>query len=235
MRVLAFDTCTLIGSAAVIVDGETVAEVSALVRATHGETLLPHLERVLVSAGLELSEIDLFAVGIGPGSFTGVRIGLATAKGLALAEAKPLVGVSSLRILARGILAGEGLRVPVLDAHKGEVYTAAYGHDSLGELVERLAPFHAPPSEAAKALLDVAGKQPLWLAGGGIDRYGDAFWQPLGSVARRAPKLCDVPRAVCLAHEALRVLQSEGPSDLATLEPLYLRGSDAKLPTRATP
>jgi tRNA threonylcarbamoyladenosine biosynthesis protein TsaB len=232
MRVLSFDTCTLIGSAAVVIDGEPVAELSALVRATHGETLLPHLERVLGAAGLGLSDIDLFAVGIGPGSFTGVRIGLATAKGLALAEGKPLVGVSSLRSLARGISAGAGLRVPVLDAHKGEVYTAAYACDERGELEERLAPFHALPALAAQALLDVAEQQPLWLAGAGIERYGDALWQPLSALARRAPRFCDQPRAACLAHEALRILANEGASDLATLEPLYLRASDAKLPAR---
>jgi tRNA threonylcarbamoyladenosine biosynthesis protein TsaB len=234
MHILAFDTCTLIGSAAVVIDGEVMAEVSALVRATHGETLLPHLERVLASAGLGLSEIDVFAVGIGPGSFTGVRIGLATAKGLALAENKPIVGVTSLRTLARGIMGGAGLRVPVLDAHKGEVYTAAYEVDAHGELSERIPPFHAPPADAAAALLRAAQQEPLWLAGGGIERYGDAFWQPLSALARRAPKLCDVPRAACLAHEAARILASEGPSDLAMLEPLYLRPSDAKLPARPT-
>jgi tRNA threonylcarbamoyladenosine biosynthesis protein TsaB len=233
MRILAFDTCTLIGSAAVVADGETLAEVSALVRATHGETLLPHLERVLSSANLTLSDIDVFAVGIGPGSFTGVRIGLATAKGLALAEGKPLVGVTSLRSLARGILGGAGLRVPVLDAHKGEVYTAAFALDEEGELVECLAPFHAPPQRAAETLLSAARGQPLWLAGAGIERYGEAFWQPLQAFALRAPALCDVPRAACLAHEAWRQMQREGPSDLASLEPLYLRASDAKLPARA--
>src|SRR3954447_24654475 len=130
MRILALDTSTYLGTVAVVQHGELPAEWSALVRASHGETLLPHVERALELSRLTLAELDLIAVGIGPGSFTGVRIGVATAKGLALAEQKPIVGVTSLRALARGLGVGAGLRVPVVDAHKGEVYTAAYELDA---------------------------------------------------------------------------------------------------------
>jgi len=231
MRLLAMDTSTFVGTVGVVQDGELLAEWSASVRASHGETLLPHVARVMELAGIALADIDALAVGIGPGSFTGVRIGVATAKGLALALAKPLVGVSSLRTLARGLLAGAGLRVPVIDAYKGEVYAAAYGLDEAGALVERMAPFHAPPQQAAERLMQEARAEPLWLAGNGLARY-PAFCAALGAHARRAPGLCDVPRAACLAHEALLSLEQNGPSDLARLEPLYLRPSDAKLPVQ---
>ena len=233
MRLLALDTSTFVGTVAVVRDGELLAEWSASVRASHGETLLPHIARVLELSGLALPELDGIAVGIGPGSFTGVRIGVATAKGLALALAKPIVGVSSLRTLARGINGGAGLRVPVLDAHKGEVYCAAYTLDGLGELEERVAPFHAAPDEAARRLRAAARDERLWVAGNGLARYGEAFIAPLGSLVARAPSFCDVPRAACLAHEALVQLARSGPSDLAGLEPMYLRGSDAKLPAIA--
>src|SRR5690349_6667536 len=118
MRTLALDTSTLVGTVAVLEDGALRAEWSASVRASHGETLLPELARTLAQAGLTLAQIDLFAVGLGPGSFTGVRIGVATAKGLALAERKPIVGITSLQVLARG-MASEPLRAVAVDAHKG--------------------------------------------------------------------------------------------------------------------
>src|SRR4051812_2977434 len=121
MLTLALDTSTYVGSVSVTRGGELLAEWSAFVRASHGETLLPHVEQALTLAGVHLREVELLAVGIGPGSFTGVRIGVATAKGLALSLQKPLVGVTSLRTLAAGMPAGGGLLVPLLDAHKGEV------------------------------------------------------------------------------------------------------------------
>jgi tRNA threonylcarbamoyladenosine biosynthesis protein TsaB len=231
MRVLALDTSTFVGTIAVVQDGELLAEASASVRASHGETLLPQLARVVELSGLSLNDIDVFAVGIGPGSFTGVRIGVATAKGLALAQQRPLVGLTSLRSLARGMCCGGGLTAPVLDAHKGEVYCAAYAQSPAGELEQRLAPFHAPPAEAAARLKEVSGAERLWIAGNGLTRYGALFSDGLGQNWVRAPRFCDVPRAACLAHEALRELECAGPSDLAALEPMYLRPSDARLPT----
>jgi tRNA threonylcarbamoyladenosine biosynthesis protein TsaB len=230
MLLLALDTSTFIGTVAVLRDGELLAEWSGSVRATHGETLLPHLARTLELAGVALASLDALAVGLGPGSFTGVRIGVATAKGLALAQEKPIVGVSTLRMLARGFVAGPGLLAPVLDAHKGEVYAALYATDEQGELRERLAPFHAAPDEAARRLRAEAGDVPVAFAGSGLARYQDALFSALGGQARRAPRFCDAPRAACLAHEAARELERRGPDDLATLAPLYLRESDAKLP-----
>jgi tRNA threonylcarbamoyladenosine biosynthesis protein TsaB len=230
MLVLALDTSTFLGTVAVVRDGELLAEISASVRASHGETLLPHVQRALELANVKLGQVDLLAVGIGPGSFTGVRIGVASAKGLALAEQKPLVGVTSLRTLARGMGAADGLAVPVLVAHKGEVYCAAYGRDEQGELVEELAPFHAAPAVAAQRLRATAQARTLWIAGDGLGRYRDAFVNPLGKPARRAPRYCDYPRAACLAHEAERAFECRGADDLAALEPMYLRPSDAKLP-----
>jgi len=232
MRVLALDTSTFVGTVAVVRDGELLAEWGAMVRATHGETLLPRLSQALEAAAMTLSEIDLFAVGLGPGSFTGVRIGVSTAKGLALAEDKPLVGVTSLRTIARGMTAG-ALRAVAVDAHKGELYCALYEVDAAGELVERLAPFHEPPERAAARLRDAAGGQLLAVAGNGVERYGDSFTAPLSGALTRVPTFCDVPRAACLAFEAERMYLREGPSDRSRLEPLYVRPSDAKLPSPA--
>jgi tRNA threonylcarbamoyladenosine biosynthesis protein TsaB len=230
MRILAVDTSTFVGTVAVLRDGELLSESSASVRASHGETLLPRLALALEQAGIKLADIDLFAVGLGPGSFTGVRIGVATAKGLALAENKPLVGVTSLRVIARGMAAGT-LRAVAVDAHKGEVYCALYELADEGALRELIAPFHEAPAQAALRLREAAGTRQLSIAGNGIGRYGQELLAPLEGAVMRAAAFCDVPRAACLAHEAELVYAQQGPSDLARLEPLYVRASDAKLPT----
>jgi tRNA threonylcarbamoyladenosine biosynthesis protein TsaB len=160
---------------------------------------------------------------------------VATATGLALAQQKPLVGVTSLRVLARGLVAGTALCAPLIDAHKGEVYAALYELDASSEggvLIERLAPFHAPPQEAGARVRAAAGERPFGIGGNALSRYGESLREALGPLARRAPTFCDVPRAACLAFEAELQLQRHGPSDLASLEPMYLRPSDAKLPTQ---
>jgi tRNA threonylcarbamoyladenosine biosynthesis protein TsaB len=230
MRILALDTSTFVGTVAVLRDGELLSEWSASVRASHGETLLPRLALALERAELTLADIDMFAVGLGPGSFTGVRIGVATAKGLALAEGKPLVGVTSLRVIARGMAAGT-LRAVAVDAHKGEVYCALYELDESGALNELLPPFHAAPEPAAQRLREAAGARRLWIGGNGIGRYGQDLLAPFAGAVIRAAPFGDVPRAACLAHEAVLQHALVGPSDLSRLEPLYVRASDAKLPT----
>ncbi len=126
--------------------------------------------------------------------------------------------------------AGAGLRIAVIDAHKGELYCAAYALDAAGSLSEHVAPFHAPPAAAAQRLSAASCGERLWIAGNGLTRYGEAFVASLGAQALRAPRFCDVPRAACLAYEAAQILERDGPSDLAKLEPMYLRPSDAKLP-----
>ena len=226
MRILAVDTSTFLGSVAVLDDGALLAEQAASVRAAHGETLLPHLRACLSAAKLALADVDLFAVGLGPGSFTGVRIGVATLKGLALAEAKPIVGVSSLRAIARGIDAADGLRVACVDAYKGEVYAAGYRLEA-GRLSEVLPPFHETPGEAAPRIDAARDGGALWVAGDGVEKYPDLLerdgWH-------RSPRYSDGPRGACVAHEAALQFEAEGPGDLASLEPTYLRPSDAKLP-----
>ena len=233
MQILAFDTSTHVGSMALLSQGELIAERSVTVRASHGEALLPELVELLRQCGAHLRDVDLFAVGIGPGAFTGVRIGVATAKGLALAERKPLVGVTSLQVLARGAGVGSGYSVPIVDAYKGEVYAAVYQHDGTaqGDLLEVVAPFHATPEVSAARIRASCGAEPLWWFGSAGGRYGDSLSRLLGPTARRCPAFCGIPRAACLAHEAARSFAVRGPDDSATLEPLYVRPSDAKLKT----
>jgi len=237
MRVLAIDTTTDLGSVAVRHGGALVAEVAARVRARHGEVLLPRVETALDAAGLTLAEVDLVVVTVGPGSFTGVRVGVATAKGLALGAGKPIVGVGSLETLAAAVVgAGPGALVgAVLDAHKGEVFYAGFrlaGGDRPTELVP---PSHAAPADAGTALARAArtaGCEEVVLVGDGLRGHGQALVDGIGDAVpvRTISPLLGAPRAAWAAVLGEARHRSMGPDDLARLEPRYVRPSDARLP-----
>jgi tRNA threonylcarbamoyladenosine biosynthesis protein TsaB len=230
MRVLAFDTASLVTALAVTDGDRVLAHDDRSGEQRHAEVLLPRIEAALAHAQLGLSAIELIAVGIGPGSFTGLRVGLATAKGLALATNIPLCGVSSLRVLARALEAQAQVALAVLDAGKGEVFGAAYLRAQAG-LETLLPPMRAEPSAFARALL--AHAVPVASAvccGAGARRYAAIFAEVLGAAPALADPSYDTPSGVHVAAEGRAVLRAQGPADLGALEPVYLRGSDAKLP-----
>lgn len=233
MRILAFDTSGPVASIAVA-DGEnTLAECNGPDRSKHGESLLLSVDETLRRTGLSLAQIELLAVGIGPGSFTGVRVGLATAKGLALATGKPLVGVVSLRALARGAAGRRrGLVAAIIDAYRGEVYCALYELEENGRLEEKLAPINQPPEAAAERLRAAAANRPMLLCGNGVAKYASCFANLAGETTPAADASRETPSAAALAQEAALTFEKNGPSDLVLLEPLYLRPSDA-LPQQA--
>jgi len=126
MNILAIDTSTSLASIAVAVDEQIVAESLLNTNRTLSARLVPEIERLLTTAGLAIADIDLFASSIGPGSFTGVRGGVATIQGLALAIGKPCAGFSSLAMLAMNFSLSTTLVCPMLDARKSELYAALY-------------------------------------------------------------------------------------------------------------
>jgi tRNA threonylcarbamoyladenosine biosynthesis protein TsaB len=126
MKVLGIETSTLTGSVALVDNGRLLGETTLSVSVQHSEKLMPAIEQLLRDAGAEPGEIDLFAVAEGPGSFTGLRIGIAAAQGLALAHDRPIAGVSTLRGLAMNAVLFPGLIIPVLNAFRGEVYFGTY-------------------------------------------------------------------------------------------------------------
>ncbi|MCA9581599.1 MAG: tRNA (adenosine(37)-N6)-threonylcarbamoyltransferase complex dimerization subunit type 1 TsaB [Myxococcales bacterium] len=229
MRVLAIDTSTEIGSVAVRVDGVLRVDEGAPPRTHHGEVLFGHIASVLDAAKIGLGDIDLFAVGIGPGSFTGVRIGLATAKGLAFAQGKPLVGVPSIDAMGAAVPA-PAFSVVAMDAFKGEVFAAVYRREG-DECAALLAPFHGTPdgarSRIAEALRDGSSAVRSSYCGAGIRKYPNLV--PEGAITLATE--FDAPRAGIVATLAEARFGTEGPSDIHTLEPLYIRGSDATLPS----
>ena len=126
MLILAFESSARAASVALVRDGNLVSQYSQCSALTHSRTLLPMAEDMLKNAELRLQDVDLLAVAQGPGSFTGIRIGVSTVKGLAWALDKPCVGVSTLESMAWHGLAAGGLVCPVLDARRSHVYTALF-------------------------------------------------------------------------------------------------------------
>lgn len=136
MKILGIESSSLVASAAVVADGITTAEYTVNFKKTHSQTLLPMIDEVVRMLELDLKEIDAIAVSGGPGSFTGLRIGSATAKGLGLALDKPLIHVPTLDAMAYNLYGTQALICPMMDARRNQVYTGLYHHDERLEIVK---------------------------------------------------------------------------------------------------
>jgi len=222
MRILATDTSTKIGSVALVEDESLVAEYTLNVSETHSARLMPTIDRILEDAAVTIDEIDAVAVAIGPGSFTGLRIGLATFKGLALAAEKRLVAVPTLDALAFSIPFCEHMVCPILDARMGEVYAAFYRFKD--GVCEKLSADMVLPVE--EAFRDVS--ESVVILGDGIALYRDRIVALLKDRAMFAPQRLWAPRAVNVAVLAKYRLDRGEADDVETLEPIYLRKSEAE-------
>ncbi|MBR6615034.1 MAG: tRNA (adenosine(37)-N6)-threonylcarbamoyltransferase complex dimerization subunit type 1 TsaB [Lachnospiraceae bacterium] len=150
MRILAIESSSLVASVAIVEDGVTLAEYTANFKMTHSQTLLPMIDSMVSLFGIDLATIDAIAVSGGPGSFTGLRIGSATAKGLGLALDKPLIHIPTLDGTAYNLYGAKGLICPIMDARRNQVYTGIYRFEQdfevvmeqdavdMGELIEKL-------------------------------------------------------------------------------------------------
>ena len=225
MRVLALETSTKIGSVAVVFGERIEADRIGGVDARHGETLLPLVQGALREANVTLKEVGLLAVGCGPGSFTGTRVGLACAKGFVLGTGLPLVGVPSFAAIAGRVVAeSEHDRVVVVsDAGRGAVFAGFYEF-AAGRTRCIAPPFEVKPDELVNELRDHLN-EPLVFVGSGVRSY-PAVASGYDVMAVRY----DIPRACDVARQAQRHFHSEGADDAAALEPIYVRASDAKLP-----
>lgn len=235
MKVLAIDTSSAVTAVAVLDDNVVRAEDNARSDQRHGDLVLPRVQAVLAAAALELKDIELLAVGVGPGSFTGLRVGLATVKGLGFALHKPVRGVSSPEAIASAALEQAPQVIVLLDAFKGEVYAGVFRRGSgAAPSIEQAAPlFHATPAEAAvRALAMLDPDHAALVCGDGARRYEAEIAPLLGARATLAPVELDTPQGSQVARLALRDFGRHGPADLAALEPTYVRDSDARLPDR---
>ena len=166
MKILSLDSSAVVASVALTEDEELLAEYTLNNGNTHSETLLPMVEAALSALGLTVADVDLFAASSGPGSFTGVRIGVATLKGLAFGGEKPCVEVSTLEALAENLRLCPGLICPVMNARRSQVYTALFRSD--GETLQRLMPDCALALEELDGILAAYG-EPVRLTGDGYE------------------------------------------------------------------
>ncbi len=223
MRILGIDTASRTCSVAVCHDDTIRAEITDGSGETHSRHLMALVDRALAMAGEELRAMDALAVNRGPGSFTGVRIGISTAKGLAAGAALPLVGVSGLEALAWQAAPTRRLICPLLDARRREVYTARYRF-AKGELVCLAPETVCAPEDAVR---DMEG--PCVLIGDGVSVYADRLSAVLGDAFRVAPPFQHYVRAGAIAFAA-RPRIASAANDLMQLVPMYLRPSYAQEP-----
>ena len=136
MRILGIESSSLVASVAIVTDDILTAEYTVNLKKTHSQTLLPMIDEVIRMLEIELDSIDAIAVSGGPGSFTGLRIGSATAKGLGLAMKKPLIHVPTVDAMAYGLYGTDALICPVMDARRNQVYTGLYHFRDRFEVVK---------------------------------------------------------------------------------------------------
>lgn len=223
MKILALDTATKSCSVALTDNGSLSAEFTTLKDQTHSKHLMKLIHSVLEIAGCGVGDVDGFAVTIGPGSFTGLRIGISTIKGLAHALAKPVVGISSLQALAWQGADPNYLICPFLDARRGEVYWATYRFD--GErLIQKTGSRATAPKVACEHI-----QEPCLFIGNGARLYRRQIAGELGYFAHFVSRDRDILKASSIAFLSLERFKAEDTDEVAGLIPHYIRKSDAEL------
>lgn len=227
MNILAIDTSSLVATVAVMNEEKLLGEYTINSPMTHSQKLMPIIDQLLSSLELSMEDIELIAASRGPGSFTGIRIGIATIKGLAHARNIPVVGVSSLEGLAYNITYSKELICPIMDARRNQVYTGVYKwvDHNLVNIVEE-----APLS--INELMDKLKEREerVVFLGDGLGRYKDDIVSSLGEKALFAPLYVNMQRASSIAQLALdKINKGESkPEDYLSIAPVYLRKSEAE-------
>jgi tRNA threonylcarbamoyladenosine biosynthesis protein TsaB len=226
MRILAVDTATLAEGVALMESGRVICDLRVEVRSSHAPHLLSLIHQALTTAALPLDAIDLFAASQGPGSFTGLRIGLATLMGLGQALNRAVYGVDTLEALAWKLPFAAQPVCPVLDARKGEVFGAIFRMSAHGP--QRLTPNLVMTPEAFCANIT----EPTIFLGTGVDRYRQVWQTRLGERAILAPPWLGPPCSVQVGALALMRLAQGQEAPQGPLTPTYVRASEAELAWR---
>lgn len=226
MRILALDSSGLVAAVAVVEEEQTIAEYTVNYKKTHSQTLLPMLDEVVKMTELDMSTIDAIAISGGPGSFTGLRIGSATAKGLGFALGKPLIHIPTLDGLAYNLYGTSDIICPIMDARRKQVYTGIYTFES-GEELNVLESQMAIGVDELIEKLNVLGR-PVTFLGDGVPVYKEMLDAGLNIPYRFAPAHMNRQRGASVGVLALQYYK-EGKIESATdHQPDYLRVSQAE-------
>jgi tRNA threonylcarbamoyladenosine biosynthesis protein TsaB len=230
MRVLGIDTATATGSVALLDGEQVVGEYLLNIQATHSERLIPALVLVLEDAGWSGKTIDGIAVATGPGSFTGLRIGVATAKALAYTWQKPLIGITVLEGLAFQVGFAAHWVSSLVDARHGEVYGCLYQVNGLPKMATQY--WAGPVGDFVRKVVTVT-QGPICFAGDGATAYWETIVEIVGSGAKRPISNSMYLRASSIALLGRQRLMAGERDDPLTLAPLYLRLAEAERKLRA--
>lgn len=225
MRILALDSSGLVASVAILEDDNLIAEYTVNYKKTHSQTLLPMLDEIVQMTDTDLSTIDAIAIAKGPGSFTGLRIGSATVKGLGLALDKPIVGIPTVEGLAMNLYDTDAVICPLMDARRNQVYTGIYKfQEGTLQVVRDQLPLGIGEIIEALNLLE----QKVVFLGDGVPVYKDIIEQKMEVPYSFAPAHVNKQRAAAIGVRAFEYYKQGIYSSAADFEPDYLRLSQAE-------
>ncbi len=226
MIILSIDSSTPVAGIAVSNGKNLLGEVMINTQNTHSEKLMPMVAQLLRDLQMSVQQIEAVAVTCGPGSFTGLRIGMATAKGIVQGGNKKLIAIPTLDTLAQNLNHYPGIICPIMNAQKKQVYTAIYKSGESG--MERLSDYQAIEADKlAEQLLELG--EPVWFTGDGVDAFAEVFRTKLGKNCRLADGNTVLPRAGALAMLAAERAEQGQFDDLYQAELIYIRKSEAEV------
>lgn len=229
MKILGLDSSGLVASVAVVENDVLLAEYTTDYKKTHSQTLLPMLEELRNMIDLDMETIDAIAIASGPGSFTGLRIGSATAKGLGLALDRPVVEVPTLEGLAWNLWGTDRLVCPLMDARRNQVYAAAYEFQAEGEDFRLLTVIEQMPIDIMELVqrLNSLAREVIFL-GDGLPVYLSVIREYMRVPFRLAPAGCNRQRAASVAALGAVYYARGKTVEAAAHQPVYLRKSQAE-------
>lgn len=225
MRILAVDSSTNVASCAIMEDGKLLGEAMVNDKVTHSQKLLPLISDTLKRCQLKVADIDVFAVSEGPGSFTGLRIGVVTVNSLAQATDKPVVGISSLESIAQNVAISEKIIVPIIDARRDRVFTAIYS-----SIEGQLKTVQEPDVMEVTTLLEILDKrtEDILFVGEGVDGYREKITEYMGTKSHMASDNLNISKASSVAELAMVKAKNGETKSYFELTPEYLRESQAQ-------
>lgn len=225
MKILALDSSGNVASIAIVTEEKVVAEYTVNNKKTHSQTILPMLDEILRMLEMELSELDGIAIAGGPGSFTGLRIGSSTAKGLGLALDKPIINIPTVDAIAYNLFGTQEIICPIMDARRNQVYTGLY--EFVEEEFRILVSQKAVSIEEIVEEINETGKKVVFL-GDGVEVYRSIIYEKIKVPCRFAPIHLSKQRAAAVGALAIEYYKRGKVEHCDLHEPTYLRESQAE-------